>query len=105
MAEHCRRCMVPRAGNCVGQTPRDCIRGETVAPDQTMCHWMRADIAEAALMRAVCPEAFDGNRIIGSKYLEARDAMSRAMRAACSVRGPTLVFESPSPDPDKKGEG
>lgn len=103
MSEHCRRCMVPRAGNCFGKPPSDCIRGEPVAPDQTMCHSMRADIAEAALMRAVCPEAFEGNRIKPGMLRQAMDAKHHAMRAACSVRGPTLVFERPSPHTEKEG--
>lgn len=100
MAEHCRRCMVPRAGINFGEKSRDCIRGEDVHEDQSMCHSMRADIAEAALMRLACPEAFEGNRVKPGMLRQAMDAKNKAMRSACSVRGPTLVFEAPtSPEP------
>ena len=95
MAEHCKRCMVPRAGWSIGEKTRDCIRGHSVSQDQSMCDSMRADIAEAALMRLACPEAFKDNKVIPEKLLDAIDAKNKAMRAACSVRGPTLIFESP----------
>jgi len=95
MAEHCSRCMVPRAGNYFGEKPRGCIRGHEMGDDRAMCDSMRADIAEAALMRLACPEAFEGNKIIPGKLFDAIDAKNAAMRSACSVRGPTLVFEAP----------
>jgi len=56
---------------------------------------MRADIAEAALMRLACPDAFENNRIIPERLFEAIDAKNDAMRTAMSVRGPTLMFEKP----------
>jgi|GEM_PF-2354725 len=96
MVEHCRRCMVSRAGhNLMGDKPSSCIRGEPVRDDQSMCHSMRADIAEAALMRLACPDAFENNRIIPERLFEAIDAKNDAMRTAMSVRGPTLMFEKP----------
>lgn len=97
MSEHCRRCMVPRAGRSpMNDLLRTCVRGEDVRPDQSMCHSMRADIAEAALMRLACPDAFVSNRIIPERLFDAIDAKNAAMRSACSVRGPTLVFENPA---------
>jgi hypothetical protein len=104
MAEHCKRCMVPRAGINFGPKTRDCIRGQDVGEDQAMCHSMRADIAEAALMRLACPEAFTDNRVIPERLFDAIDAKNKAMRAACSVRGPTLVFEKPSTPPRPEAE-
>lgn len=97
MAEHCRRCMVPRAGNYWTCEKRNCIRGEDLRPGQSMCSSMRADIAEAALMRLACPDAFEpSGKIIPARLFDAIDAKNRAMQSACKERGPTLVFENPA---------
>lgn len=93
----CKACGVARAGWSLGPEGdalhTGCARHEEVR-EGGMCASMRIELLQAALRRALVPEAFHENgRIKSGWILECLAAQDAALRHVAALRGPFLISE------------
>ena len=90
-----QRC--PRCGVVVRNLSRDpepfgCALFEGNDDGGSICAPLHIDLLQAALRRAVCPDAFDEQgRIKKGRLIDAIDAGNAALRQVAALRGPVSV--------------
>lgn len=91
----CKACGVARAAQSLGPEGDapflGCARQEEIR-EGGMCASMRIELLQAALRRALVPDAFHENgRIKSGRILECLAAQDAALRQVAALRGPLLV--------------